>query len=93
MNSATCIYFCRAGECGPIKIGMSEDPTKRLHSLQTAQIMPLVLMGSIPGGRKEERHWHQRFAHLRIRGEWFHGVPELMEAIMEAMEDPWASHE
>lgn len=83
------IYFIQSGSSGPIKIGMSNDPRRRLEQLQTAHLMPLTLIGMTPGGRREERRWHKRFSELRITGEWFHMTPDLMIEIFEALEDPW----
>ena len=39
------------------------------------------MYSTIDGGREAEWVLHRRFAHARIRGEWFRPVPELFEYI------------
>jgi hypothetical protein len=41
------------------------------------------------GGRESEAAHHQRFAHLRVRGEWFRPDAELLEYI-EHHATPWS---
>ncbi len=66
------VYFIRAGQAGPIKIGVSTDPLFRMKQLQTARNEPLVLLATINGDMTTERVLHARFAELRIRKtEWF----------------------
>lgn len=75
------IYFIRAVNSGAIKIGVSNDPRRRLESMQTGSPEPLELLGVLPGGVDEERRLHQRFAAYRIHGEWFRGDETLTRAI------------
>jgi hypothetical protein len=65
------IYFIQSGEDGPIKIGLSHDPTKRLPQLQTGNHVDLRLRHVIPGDLGVEQTLHERFEPARIRGEWF----------------------
>lgn len=68
------LYFVQAGdERGPIKIGISADPTKRLEQLRTGNHLPLRLLDSFatPHPEKLERGLHDAFADLRLEGEWF----------------------
>ena len=65
------IYFIQSGEKGPIKIGFTIDPEKRLGHLQCANPCELTLLKAIHGDMEEERRLHEKFRHLRIRGEWF----------------------
>ena len=65
------VYFIRAGEDGPIKIGYAANPRKRLHTVQTAHWQTVRLVRLIDGGRDVERELHSRYQHLHIRGEWF----------------------
>lgn len=74
------IYFVQEGEDGPIKIGMAADPAGRLGSMQTGNPRMLYVRRVLAhGGRIDEERFHQMFAAYRIRGEWFHPVPELLE--------------
>ena len=77
------VYFIGA-EAGPIKIGVSCDPAKRLRTLQTGHPVPLMLLAVVPGGVGVERALHRKFADLRVRGEWFARSPELIAEIDSA---------
>jgi Meiotically up-regulated gene 113 len=65
------IYFIQSGEHGPIKIGFSNKPTRRVPELQTGNPDELLLRHVIPGDLTVERKLHERFEPARIRGEWF----------------------
>jgi hypothetical protein len=66
------VYMIQAGgEHGPVKIGVTDDVEKRLIGMQTGNHQPLVLIRLFEGGPNEERALHQRFADLRLNGEWF----------------------
>lgn len=57
-----------------VKIGMSDNPSARLTSLQGGNHMELGLWFSheFANAAEVERHLHERFADRRLRGEWFH---------------------
>jgi Meiotically up-regulated gene 113 len=74
------IYFIRAGN-GPIKIGISKNPIRRLRALQTPNAKPLTLLGVMEGDLETERDIHRQFRNSRIRGEWFCTSPELLRFI------------
>lgn len=76
------IYFISSGDA--VKIGISQDVARRLESLQCGSPVELTLLGTRPGGEVEERALHQKFAHLRIRGEWFRLERDLLEFINAA---------
>jgi hypothetical protein len=69
-------YFIASGDF--IKIGKSTNVDARFDSLRTSSAHRLILLAvtDIP-----EKTLHQRFAHLRVRGEWFDGTDELMTFI------------
>ena len=79
-RSQQSVYFIRA-ESGPIKIGIALDPAERLAGLQISHFEKLSLLTTAPGGIRLETKLHHRFAHLRIRGEWFRPAPELLAEI------------
>lgn len=79
------MYFIAAAG-GLIKIGMSKDPQGRLRELQVGSAVALDLLAVMPGGRREEQRTHQRFWHLRERGEWFRPGSELLEFIRSLKE-------
>ena len=72
------VYFIRAGEDGPVKIGHATDVLARLADLQVAHHAELKLAREIPGGLAEEAWLHRRFCSLRIRGEWFRFSDEML---------------
>lgn len=76
------IYFVRAGDNGPIKIGTTIDVGMRLKTFQTI-IYNITLLGVIEGGRSEEKSLHEQFSTIRLSGEWFQDTPELLEFINE----------
>jgi hypothetical protein len=65
------VYFIQDGENGPIKIGLSNEPDKRIGKLQTGNPRELFLRHVIPGDRAVEHQLHDRFEPARVRGEWF----------------------
>lgn len=83
---AQCVYFVQAmTDEAPIKIGISWDVYHRFHNLRTASPFELELLGTITGGKEREQEIHRRFAHLRMRGEWFRPAPELLAFIDEVL--------
>jgi hypothetical protein len=75
------IYFFRAGDA--IKIGYTTNLAARKRALETASAVPLELLASIPGDRREEARLHREWWHLHLRGEWFHAHDELLRYIRE----------
>lgn len=69
------VYFARKDKDGPIKIGYSSAIEFRMRSNRWR------LLAQIPGMDKTERYIHEKFARLRITGEWFRPASELMEFI------------
>lgn len=75
------VYFIQSGDGGPIKIGWSEEPEKRIASLQTAHPEKLRLLAVTPGDASTEAGLHAEFSAARKTGEWFEPVPELLAHI------------
>ncbi len=77
------IYFVQVGARGSIKIGFTANPkaARRISSLQTANPSRLRLLFCLYGCKKQEAALHERFDYARVRGEWFHPVPELLDHI------------
>lgn len=74
------VYFIRS-ESGPIKIGVAENPGKRLGELQAASPSPLELLAVEKGGLDRERRYHAQFAEWRLHGEWFEPCEALLDLI------------
>jgi hypothetical protein len=73
------IYFAQAGEGGPVKIGYAHEDgvISRLGNLQLGNHVRLTLLRVLAGDFDTEWAVHQRFAHLRMHGEWFAYTPEM----------------
>lgn len=74
------IYFFQAGDGGPIKIGHTCDVPLRLKTAQCFHHEEVRMLASGIGCRKIEKALHRRFDSQRIRGEWFHPSPEIVQA-------------
>lgn len=81
-------YIIRAGDSGPVKIGKADNPHDRLAALQTGHPDELVLLRVVDTDFDCEDIFHERFARLRIRGEWFQFDPEMMTFKPERSADP-----
>lgn len=78
--SPSYVYFVKSGQ-GEIKIGIAVHPGQRIKKLQTGNPSTLELLAVIHGGEDLERSLHQRFQHLRLRGEWFSPGADLVDFI------------
>jgi hypothetical protein len=70
------MYIIRAGYAGPVKIGKADCIPDRVRGLQTAHYEELRVSRVVHADA--ERQFHERFSHLRIRGEWFHFDEEML---------------
>lgn len=70
------VYFVSYGQY--IKIGWTSDLLGRIAELQKAAPEQLSLLLKFPGSKSDELRLHHRFAHLRLRGEWFKSSPEIL---------------
>lgn len=82
-KEGTCVYFAGCG--GRVKIGWSSRVGSRLADLQTGNPEPIRLLGVLPGGRLKERQLHEKFADVRLSGEWFTLTPDLIAYISESV--------
>lgn len=72
------VYFMQEITGGPVKIGFSKDPAKRLRSAQSGNPTPLRLVAIAHGSRAAERLLHRAFSDLQIEGtEWFRNEEPL----------------
>ncbi len=82
MEGLQSVYFVQATLGGPIKIGKSLDPQKRVTGMQTGSPVPLRLLAQIVEAAEDlEETLHADFAHLRLHGEWFRPGDELLRFI------------
>ena len=84
LKSRAHVYFARNTESGRVKIGSSWVPASRVRSLSRTEHAPVELLAVIrDAGPIVEREMHERFEHLRWRGEWYEPMPELLGYIAE----------
>lgn len=76
------LYFIENAERSAIKIGTSFNPRLRRESFQAANCDPLTLLGKIKHGEQLKPLVHEVFSDFRIRGEWFHYNPDLIDLAM-----------
>jgi hypothetical protein len=69
------LYVIAATAAGPVKLGLSMNPEKRVRQLQTGSALPLSIFHTeeVEDGRVKiaERALHQLLGHKRMKGEWF----------------------
>lgn len=67
------LYVIAASEQGPVKLGRSATPQKRLKQLQTGSQDRLQLFYSVlvESDVRLEKELHRLNRHLRRKGEWF----------------------
>lgn len=76
---APIVYYMRRAD--QVKIGTTTCLANRLSDIQPQGVLALE-----PGGRAEEQARHERFASLRLRGEWFQLDSGLAEHIADIRE-------
>lgn len=86
------VYVLASNPDGPVKIGISNDPDRRVRQLQTGHAEPLRVLHREPVGdaaraKAFETLIHRNVAHLRRRGEWFamsgeQAVKQVLFAVM-----------
>jgi hypothetical protein len=76
-------YFFITRDRAKIKIGHSVDPVDRRGDLQAGTPEELAILHVTKGGKKVEKQWQRRFAHLHTGAgeEWFRADRKLLDAI------------
>ncbi len=85
------LYLIYAREVGRVKIGLSDDPVKRLKQLQTGAPVQLELFAfrNHRNVTVKEVELHKRFQHKRVGGEWFElGPQDYVDLLKEWDFDP-----
>jgi hypothetical protein len=87
------VYFFLAETVGLVKIGFTADgtPDRRRGDAETHCPVPLTVVATMPGGRRTERRLHERFAAQRVRREWFHAGPELVDFLARRASVTWTA--
>lgn len=72
------VYFIKpVGALGPVKIGCSIDPVKRLQQLMVWSPVRLEIIAAFPGSYDDETAIQGMFSDSRSHGEWFHHSERL----------------
>jgi hypothetical protein len=80
------VYFFKpVGMDGPVKIGWSVVPAKRVAEYAVWSPFPLELIGSVPGKYADEQFLHQCFHDVHSHLEWFYSTPLLREIIAKVL--------
>ncbi len=76
------VYFAKPVDAdGPIKIGISNEPVKRLKQLMVWSPVKLEIVAAFPGDYADEAAVQGMFAADRTHGEWFNTLPRLADFI------------
>jgi len=78
------IYFIQEESSGAIKIGFTNDLSMRQSNLKCCNPNTLKLLATVHGSIADEMRLHEKFGHLRIKGEWYKPEPELTDFIAKA---------
>lgn len=77
------VYFARAGQTGPIKIGFTfGEVAERVAELQCGCPWPITVLHEMPGGIEAEAFLHRQLSDHRMCGEWF-APAEQVEALVQ----------
>lgn len=82
------VYFIQSKKSKYIKIGHTDNPEKRLRSLQTGSAESLVLLGTLCFESREQAAQYEQKAHdylkdSRLEGEWFDFTTEVIEFLID----------
>lgn len=82
------VYYIQDGKRGNYKIGYTNDPHKRLKTLQTANAHVLRLLAYIKYPNKRaalnaEKIEHKRYSYWQMKGEWFHKTIKLRKNLFK----------
>ncbi len=82
----TYLYFISTERRNVVKIGIANNPNKRLKTFQTANYEKLIILRVIKVANralafKLETALHQKFKKYHIRGEWFKLTPTIINFI------------
>jgi hypothetical protein len=75
------LYIARRPD-GALKIGISDNPNRRVKALSSAAGVRIELLADVVGGEVLEAALHRKFAAHRILGEWFKPALELQQLVL-----------
>lgn len=83
---ASCIYFVKDTTTGNIKIGYSSSLRSRLSNIRSQDGSKAELLALIPGDKADENHYHTKFYHDHVIGDWYKPSENLTEFINELVQ-------
>ena len=76
------IYFLRqVGGVGPVKIGSSRDPERRLATIAAWSPVRLEIVATCAGNLKTEYQLQTALARSHSHGEWFHPTDDVLAVL------------
>lgn len=88
------VYLIGPEDASPLKIGIAEDVTKRLCSLQIGNWQQLKVHHTVSvvatSAASVERHMHRELKDRRLRGEWFDVTLDEAKAKLESVAELYA---
>lgn len=80
------VYFLKpVGMSGPIKIGLSENPKRRINEFKNWSPFKLEMIGTAPGTWADEQFLHECLVEHHSHGEWFHASPLVLDAVEQVI--------
>ena len=79
------VYFAEKVGAGLVKIGVSDDPFRRVRKLKSESTYPLHLICVADGGYSQETRLHNQFNAYRMGGEYFYFRGDLRDSINNRM--------
>lgn len=78
------VYFIKHRNLSPIKIGYTDDLTKRIYSFNNASPYGIDVVGVIETEHAEklEKEIHDKLQQFRLNGEWFEITEEYANSII-----------
>lgn len=84
MSNRCSVYFMRREDgVGPIKIGSSTAPARRMAYLMSWSPEPLAVVASMPGDVRVERQFHSLLAAHRLHFEWFAPHDDVLAVVAD----------
>lgn len=80
-DGSSTVYFFSESGMGAIKIGVTANVHKRLSTMRPNTPHEVTVLGRVHADGQLEAYLKNLFYRARIRGEWFHPVPDLLECI------------
>lgn len=78
------VYFAYLAPFGMVKIGLSQNPKRRV--MEAATFLPFTschLLGQIPGDREKKKRLHEKYKSYHHNKEWFFVCGHLKQWLLK----------